>query len=231
MRRTGWRSTPRSARSTKKPSSGLSRRKNLGYGLAKIKVGLGAIETEAARIAEISSRAPKLRLRLDANRAWTEDQAARFVACVANLPIDALEEPLACPTVESLRRLQRCASFPLAVDESLFELGPEALFAAAAVRRLVLKPARIGGYGRTLRLAERAADSGMDVVLTSVVDSAVGVMAAAQLAAALGGGAAHGLATSDWLACDVAVMPTIRNGRLELPDTPGLGLTPNGDFA
>jgi L-alanine-DL-glutamate epimerase-like enolase superfamily enzyme len=64
------------------------------------------------------------------------------------------------------------------------------------------------------------------VVLTSVVESAVGVTAAAHLAVALVPDIAHGLATLDWLTADVAVGPVLRHGRLLLHDGPGLGLTP-----
>ena len=94
------------------------------------------------------------------------------------------------------------------------------------MRRLVLKPARIGGIRATLALAAAAKAAGMDVVVTSVVDSAVGVAAAAHVAAALGG-PAHGLATSAWLAADVAAPPAIVAGRLQLAELPGLGLSPS----
>jgi L-alanine-DL-glutamate epimerase-like enolase superfamily enzyme len=63
----------------------------------------------------------------------------------------------------------------------------------------------------------------MQCVVTSSIDSACGVLAAAHLAAALDNGLAHGLATSSWLTADTGTPPTITNGRLALPDTPGLG--------
>ena len=66
----------------------------------------------------------------------------------------------------------------------------------------------------------------MDVVLTSVVDSAIGVTAAAHLATAVAPGIAHGLATSSWLAADVAPGLAIEAGHWT-PGTPaGLGITP-----
>jgi L-alanine-DL-glutamate epimerase-like enolase superfamily enzyme len=74
-----------------------------------------------------------------------------------------------------------------------------------------------------LSLARRAAAAGMQCVVTSSIDSACGVLAAAHLAAALDNGLAHGLATSSWLTADTGTPPTITNGRLALPDTPGLG--------
>lgn len=203
-----------------------------GFVFAKIKVGVFGIDEELRLLCEASSRVEgRLRLRLDANRAWSDADAHRFFEGVAHLPIDGVEEPLANPSEENLRLLQSTVPFALAVDESLFEIGVEKLFAMQSVRRLVLKPARIGGFGATLRLAERAVAANMEVVVTSVVDSAIGVAAAAQLAASLGGTQAHGLATGDWLAADVAAQLPIENGMLKLPEGAGLGVVPKDQFA
>ena len=200
-----------------------------GFFIVKIKVGVFDA-LEEARILRAAAGGG-LRFRLDANRAWSGEEARRFLDAVADLAIDGVEEPLARPTLDDLRRLQDRYAFPLAVDESLFELGPANLFAARAVRRLVMKPARIGGFGATMRLAKNAADAGMEVVITSVVDSAIGVAAAAQLAAAIDPGQAHGLATGSWLARDVAPPLRLSEGALVLPDGPGLGLAPEREFA
>lgn len=200
-----------------------------GFRIGKIKVGVAPIDVELARLRELGGA---LRLRLDANRAWNEADARRFLLAIADLPdvhMDGVEEPLAAPTLDALMRLQSAVPFALAVDESLPALGAGALFASRAVRRLVLKPARVGGVLRTLVLARLAQAAGMEVVITSVVDSAVGVAAAAHLAAAIScdvaPGTAHGLATGGWLAEDVAPALPICDGRLILPDTPGLGMS------
>ncbi|MCW2274107.1 o-succinylbenzoate synthase [Rhodoblastus acidophilus] len=200
-----------------------------GFSVLKVKVGVGDWRDEARRLRALASGAG--RFRLDANRAWSEADAAIFLDAVADLPIDGVEEPVSHPTLEKLRRLQDRYPFALAVDESLFELGPKNLFAARAVRRLVMKPARIGGFRETMRLAGNAAAAGLEVVITSVVDSAVGVAAAAHLAALVAPEQVHGLATSTWLACDVATPLSVRDGALELADEPGLGLAPSGEFA
>jgi o-succinylbenzoate synthase len=198
-----------------------------GHAIAKIKVGVGSVDDELTLLREIySATAGRLRLRLDANRAWSEGDARRFLNAITPLPIDAVEEPLAQPTLSQLRALQQTLPYALAVDESLPQFGSDALLAANAVRRLVIKPARIGGISATRALAARAQAAGMEVVLTSVVDSAVGVSAAAHLAAAVAPELPHGLATLDWLAADVAPAPPLRDGRLWLGDALGLGLLP-----
>jgi o-succinylbenzoate synthase len=201
-----------------------------GFAIAKIKVGLGPLVAEVTALRSLVRRTDgRLRLRLDANRAWNETDARRFLEAVERLPIDGVEEPLAAPTASALAALQAAIPFALAVDESLPHLGAEAVL--GAVRRLVIKPARLGGVSATLALAARALDAGMEVVLTSVVDSAVGVAAAAHVAAALPPGPAHGLATLAWLAEDVADGPSVVAGQLDLGMGAGLGLVPRGEPA
>lgn len=201
-----------------------------GHAIGKIKVGLDDVDAELARLAAlVDATAGKLRLRLDANRAWNGGDAARFLAAIAGLPIDAVEEPLAQPDPAALARLQRDLPYALAIDESLPQFGADTLIEARAVRRFVLKPARLGGIAATQAVATKAQAAGIEVVLTSVVDSAVGVAAAAHLAAALAPTLAHGLGTSTWLAQDVATPLPIIAGKMRLPDASGLGLRPEVD--
>jgi len=201
-----------------------------GFAIGKIKVGVGSVEDERLRLCELAAATEgALRFRLDANRAWTDREAERFLGGIAHLPIDGVEEPLMAPSLAALGRLQQGVPFALAVDESLTEFGAAALFSSRAVRRLVVKPARLGGVAATLRLAAEARRAGIELVLTSVIDSAIGVTATAHLAAALGGDAVHGLATSPWLAEDVVAAPRLVHGRLHLPGGPGLGVVPAGE--
>lgn len=196
-----------------------------GFRCAKIKVGIGRIEDELATLRAIQAATEgRLPLRLDTNRAFHDADARRFLEGLAGLSIEAIEEPLTRPTPERLAALQARVPFAIAVDESLPELGLAPLIDAGAMRRLVIKPARIGGISATQTLARQAQAAGIEVILTSVVDSAVGVSAAAHLAAAISPQLAHGLATLEWLASDVAPEPPIRNGQLCLGDLPGLGL-------
>lgn len=201
-----------------------------GYVIGKIKLGIDTPDAELARLrALVGATQGRLKLRLDANRAWADVAASRFLHAITDLPIDCVEEPLAAPTLAALAAQQAGLPYALAVDESLPQFGSSTLIAPAnmgAVRRLVLKPARLGGIAATRAIAQAAQAAGIEVVLTSVVDSVIGVMAAAHLAAAFSPTLAHGLGTSSWLAADVAAPPTIDAGRLQLPATPGLGIRP-----
>ena len=201
-----------------------------GFSVAKIKMGVFAIDSEIEALrAVVRHTGGRLRLRLDANRAWRESDAVAVLDALAGLPIDGMEEPLAAPTLGGLAQLQARSAFAIAVDESLPVLGADRLLEEPTVRRLVVKPARLGGMSATLQLAARARAVGVEVVLTSVVDSAIGVTAAAHLAMALPCPAIHGLGTLEWLAADVAAPPSSLGGALVVPDGPGLGLVPRGD--
>lgn len=212
-----------------------------GFSVLKFKVGTHPLDQEIARLHEIAARLPAgTELRLDANRAWHEADAARFLKACAGLPIEMFEEALTNPPADplpdpagALRRLQAACAFPLALDESLTRCvldTLDALCAAPPVRRLVLKPPRFGGLLPTLKIAGRAAAAGLQCVITSSIDSACGVLTAAHLAAALDNGLAHGLATSSWLAADTGAPPTVSRGRLALPARPGLGFSAHDEL-
>ena len=194
-----------------------------GFTVAKLKVGVAPVDDEIAALQQLAATLPPtLRLRLDANRAWPLAAARRFVAAGAGLPIDGLEEPLADPDPALLASLQAAANFPLAIDESthLFDAN---FFRHPPVRRLVLKPARHGGLLASTELALRARASGLEVVVTSALESACGIATLAHLAAAVAPEAVHGLATGDWLAGDAGLRPRIVDGRMRLPAGDGIG--------
>ncbi len=197
----------------------------------KVKVGVGDWRDEARRLRALASGArpvsPRRQSRLERGGrrkfSWMRSRTC---------PSTASKSRLRSPRSKSCGGCRIAIAFALAVDESLFELGPKNLFAARAVRRLVMKPARIGGFRETMRLAGNAAAAGMEVVITSVVDSAIGVAAAAQLAALV---APEQVAWSGdqfvaRVRCRDAARPCA-TARSMLADEPGLGLAPSGEFA
>jgi o-succinylbenzoate synthase len=198
-----------------------------GFRVLKVKVGLRSPVEEIERLKDLSLHLCKgASLRLDANGAWTPEQAEAALLGFRDLPVESLEEPLHTPESAALVRLQANAPFPLALDEALHLNGREPDPATLPVRRMVIKPAVLGGVRRTLALASRAASAGVELVLTSVLESAAGIWSTAQLAAALPPGPAHGLATSDWLTRNLGRPPTLCNGRIQLPDCSGSGFQP-----
>ncbi|NEV64027.1 o-succinylbenzoate synthase [Thiorhodococcus minor] len=202
-----------------------------GFRVLKIKVGIEEPETELERLMDLFQLIPPdVGLRLDANGAWSFDQAKTVVDRLARLPIESLEEPLRDPTSEQLAELQSGTPFPIARDESLRrQLDTETDMASLGVRRLILKPAVIGGLRRTLDVARAATDAGMEVVITSLIETAAGLWPTAQLAAATRSSIPHGLSTSYWLAQDLGSAPTLKDGFIQLPLSAGSGFAPMPD--
>lgn len=213
------------------PGETLMRNHALGFRVLKLKVGIATPAAELESLLALVRQSPigaDFGLRLDANGAWSFDQARWIIERLVRLrlPIESIEEPLAAPTPERLIELQALAPFAMALDESLSTQFKTLAPARLGVRRLVLKPAALGGLRRTLALARRAQAAGIEVVVTTLVESAAGLWPTAQLAGAVASPMAHGLATADWLAADLGQAPRPRAGWIELPDRPGSGFVP-----
>ena len=123
-------------------------------------------------------------MRLDANRAWSPEEAERFARGTADLGFEYVEEPLADPT--RLPFLAVSHGLPVALDESLADVEPEALEDHGYARAVVLKPTLLGGISRTLRFARRASRLGVQPVISSAGETDVGMSALVALAAGVG---------------------------------------------
>lgn len=195
-----------------------------GYRVIKLKLGLDDAARELAALQALAATLPPgMMLRIDANRAWDAATAGKMLPALARLPVEAVEEPLSVADLDLLRGLQRDLPFALALDESLAGIDRESLWTDPPVRRLACKLAPLGGLLPALELARQAGRAGIECVITTGVDGACATLAAAHLAAALGNGLAHGLATSEWLESDIGRPPQIMAGMLTLPAAPGLG--------
>jgi O-succinylbenzoate synthase len=144
------------------------------------------------------------RIRVDANGAWTVDEA---VAAIGELDraaggLEYVEQP--CASVEDLAVVRRRVAVPIAADESIRRAAdPYRVRDLAAADVAVLKVQPLGGVRACLRIA---ADIGMPVVVSSALETSVGLAAGVALAAALPSlDHACGLATRALLTADVAV--------------------------
>ena len=144
-----------------------------GYRVLKVKVGLAP---PGGRVAPTGGPgpapprrcgpAPRRQRGLDPGTGAADHGRAHGPRGTAGLRVESLEEPLRDPGDADLRRLQAEVWFPLALDESLHRPGSAWDLTDLPVRRLVVKPAVVGGLGRTLALAARArAFAGLELVL------------------------------------------------------------------
>ena len=198
------------------------RMRSAGYPAVKLKVGRGAIEEEAALVREVVGvLGGTIGLRLDANRAWTFEEALEFASATEGCPYEYVEEPLADPT--QLPRLVSATGLPVALDESLAGMRPEALEGHRYARAVVLKPTLLGGIRHTLRLAERARSLGMIPVVSSAFETGVGTLGLVALAACIGGGEIPaGLDTYRRFTTDILEPPLELPARVRVPEAMGV---------
>lgn len=147
-------------------------------------------------------------IRVDANGGWDLDQAVRAITLLERAAggLEYVEQP--CASVEELAAVRRAVDVPIAADESIRRAeDPYRVRDLEAADIAVLKVQPLGGVRACLRIAE---DIGLPVVVSSAVESSVGIAAGVALAAALPSlPHACGLATIQLLADDVAVEPLL----------------------
>ena len=159
------------------------RMRNAGYRAVKLKVGMKTVVEDIRLVRTlVEELGSGISLRLDANRAWGYEEAARFVRGAPRF--EYVEEPLADPA--RLPELAEELGVPVALDESLVGMEPDELGEHGYARAIVLKPTLLGGVSRTLRMAERALRLGMTPVVSSSYESGVGMAALVALAAGIG---------------------------------------------
>ncbi len=199
----------------------------------KLKVGGVAREEDAARIRALREAVgPKARIRIDANQAWSVEDAIESLRSFAPYEIEYAEQPVSAEDIPGLARVRAEGGVPIAADESIHDLeSAEAVLYRSAADVLILKPMVLGGLRAARSVLSFAQDMGVPVVVTSLLDGAVGRVAALHLAASLGPTPFdHGIATGGALRGDVASAPAFARGVVPVPDRPGLGVAPEPEF-
>lgn len=183
----------------------------------KVKVGDNLPE-DIARLARVRALAPKAKLRIDVNGNWDVTTAViNLHAIVENIgPLEYVEQP--CATIAELRELKEKlkVNIPIAGDEVLRKAkNPFAVDLQGAIDILALKVQPLGGIERVHKLAEHHK---LPVVVSSALESAVGINYGLQLAASFVDlNFDCGLGTGSLLAADVANLPIV-DGEIEITD-------------
>ena len=153
-----------------------------GVRTAKVKVaepGQSLVD-DVDRVEVVRALVPTVRV--DANGGWTVDEAvAAATALSATGPLEYIEQP--CTTIEELAEVRRRVDVPIAADESIRKAAdPLRVVRAGAADIAVLKVAPLGGVPKLLEIA---AQIDVPVVISSALDSAVGIATGLRAAAAL----------------------------------------------
>ena len=178
-----------------------------GYQGIKMKVGRRSVAEDLRRLRQVAAEIERgVKIRLDANRAWSWDQAVSFLEGLPDgLPLDYIEEPLRNP--DELERLRQVTGAPIALDETLRELKEDDLAGYSWVDAWICKPMLDGGPSAFFAIERAAEKSDAQVILSSAFDSGVGMRNLLMLAGLALRPAPMGLDTYKRLRYDVLEEP------------------------
>src|SRR5215204_4348717 len=183
-----------------------------GCRTAKVKVAAPdqTLAQDVARVRAVrEALGPEGRIRVDANGGWNVDEAEHAIHALAPFDLEYVEQP--CETVEELAEIRlrtKYMGLPIAADESVRRADdPLAVAEAGAADLLVIKAAPLGGIRRALAIVAQA---GRPVIVSSALDTSVGLAMGAALAASLPSLEFDcGLGTASLLAADVTRAPLL----------------------
>jgi L-Ala-D/L-Glu epimerase len=185
-----------------------------------LKVKLGSTRDEEI-LQVVRDSAPDKVLRVDANAAWTAKHALRMMDVLVRHRVEFVEQPLAAHDLDGLRFVRERSPLPIIADESCVT--------SADIPRLVgvvdginIKLAKCGGLREALRMIAAARTHGMLVMCGCMIETSLGITAAAHLGPLLDYADLDGAAL---VANDPFIGASIAGGRIALRDAPGLGVT------
>jgi L-Ala-D/L-Glu epimerase len=194
-------------------------------GLPVIKVKLGSPDDEA--IVAAIRKATTAKIQLDANAGWTREKALEIIPRLEQYGIELIEQPLATDDIDGMRWLNRKlkkqnVKVPIYADESVKNSRDVAAL-AGAVDGVVIKLMKAEGIREAMRAIHTARALDMQVMMGCMVETSVGVTAAAHLGA-----------LCDYIDLDGPILINndpyngivYEGAKIHLPDRPGLGITP-----
>jgi L-alanine-DL-glutamate epimerase-like enolase superfamily enzyme len=198
-----------------------------GFRALKVKVGKD-VDADARALEAIGRAAPRAMLRVDANAGHSAAEAIGLArACERlGLQVECWEQPCAADDLDGMAQVAEALAAPVIADESVKTLDDVRLL----VRRryadgVNLKLAKSGGPLACLAIGAAARDAGLRLMVGGMVETRLGMTAAAHVACALGGADFVDLDTAWLLAEDPYDGGYVADGpRYHLPDVPGLGV-------
>jgi L-alanine-DL-glutamate epimerase-like enolase superfamily enzyme len=194
-------------------------REAAAYPILKIKVGL---DTDEATIAAVRS-VTKKPLRVDANEGWKDkEEAVRKINWLESQGVEFVEQPLPAAMIEETRWVRSRVHIPIIADESCLRAA-EIPKLSDAFDGVNVKLDKAGGMLEAYRMIQIAKSLGMKTMLGCMISSSVSVTAAAHLSPLVD---YADLDANLLIANDPYSGVLVRDGKLMLPDRPGLGLKP-----
>lgn len=199
-----------------------------GFGTLKMKVGTDAATDVERVLAARAAVGPATALRLDANQGWTAREAVHVITALedAGAAVELVEQPVAAEDLDGLAWVTDRVSTPVLADESVYGVRDlTEVIRRRAADMVNVKLAKCGGLGPARALLELARAHGMGSIVGSMMETHVGVGAAASLVAAVGTSAVADLDAAWWSqSSPVRGGMTYDGATVVLPDAPGLGV-------
>ncbi len=196
----------------------LAERLREGDAFPAIKLKLGGPEDEAS-LRAVRAATDKT-IRVDANEAWTLDDALRRAELCAEMGVELIEQPLPAGRLDETARLRTRSAVPIFADED-FRTAEDAARLAGVYDGVNVKLAKCGGIGPALEAIRAARHHGLRVLLGCMIESSVGIAAAAQIASLVDFSDLDGAILT---ANDPASGLRLVGGRLLPGPGPGLGI-------
>ena len=200
-----------------------------GFNTYMLKMGDRPIADEIARVRNVLAGLPDgVRIMLDANQGWTQDEANRFFTASNDFPLILVEQPLAAEDLEGLRKLREKYEVLVSVDESLQTPdSAKSVLAKDAADIFSIKISKNGGLQSSLKIGKMVAEKGKKILMNSMIELGVTQCASLHL----------GCVFKNLVNCGHAYMSTLRTsddvtdfsswiekGTARLRDVPGLGI-------
>lgn len=189
----------------------------LRYPILKVKLGT---DRDEWIVRTVRRGAPTKILRADANAAWDAPHAISMARFLAEQGFELLEQPVAAENLEGLRDVFRQSPIPVIADESCLTASDIPRL-EGAVHGINIKLSKCGGLAEARRMAHEASRRGMQVMLGCMIESSLGITAAAHLAPLANYADLDGAAL---LSDDPFVGASIEDGMIRLTSEPGLGV-------
>lgn len=192
------------------------------YPVLKVKLGT---DRDEAIIRTVRRAAPDKTLRVDANAAWTAKRALRIIDLLLDLGIEFVEQPVPAHDLEGLRYVRDRSRLPIIADESCVTASDIPRL-VGAVDGINIKLSKCGGLREALRMIATARAHGLLVMAGCMVETSLGISAAAHFAPLLDFADLDGAAL---LRDDPYDGARIDGGVIRIPDGPGLGVRLRGE--
>ncbi len=189
-----------------------------GYPILKVKLGSNR-DAENLRI--VRKEAPGAILRVDANAAWNPKMAIQMMDTLVQCGVEMLEQPVPAHDIAGLKFIRDRSPIPVMADESCL-VATDIPRLAEAVDGVNIKLAKCGSLREAIRMIAVARAHGLQVMCGCMIETTLGIAAAAHFAPLLDYADLDGAAL---LSDDPFNGPDIPNGVITLGDAPGLGVT------